>query len=210
MTVTILIVEDNPVAGAFLARVVTESFQDIQAITTATDLRSARRLLGRQAGAQNMPLPDGNAAPVNAPSHAPFRVILIDLDLPDGSGLALLQELHDYPATRIVTTHYADDEQLLPALQAGADGYLLKEERFELLVEELQRIVRHQPSLAPSLARQVLQLLQPSQSLSAIEADVLTQLSKGLSTKEVARQLDIKWLDVYGHIQTVYGKLSAS
>jgi len=87
---------------------------------------------------------------------------------------------------------------------------LLKEERFELLVEELQRIVRHQPSLAPSLARQVLQLLQPSQSLSAIEADVLTQLSKGLSTKEVARQLDIKWLDVYGHIQTVYGKLSAS
>lgn len=210
MTLPILIVEDNPVAGAFLARVVTESFQDIQAITTAADLRSARRLLGHRAGEQVWPLPDGNAAPFNAPSNAPFRVVLIDLDLPDGSGLALLRELRHYPATCIVTTHYADDEQLLPALQAGADGYLLKEERFEVLVEELQRIVRHHPSLAPSLARQVLQFLQPSQSLSAIEADVLTQLSKGLSTKEVARQLDIKWLAVYGHIQAIYGKLSTN
>lgn len=196
MTATILIVEDNPVSSAFLTRVVTESFQDITAIKTAADIRTARKLLGL-----------GNNADQPA---SPFRLILIDLDLPDGSGLALLRELRDYPATRIVTTHYADDEPLLPALQAGAEGYLLKEERFEVLVEELQRIVRHHPSLAPSLARQVLQFLQPSQRLSTIEADVLTQLSKGLSTKEVARQLDIKWLDVYGHIQAVYGKLSAS
>lgn len=202
MTVPILIVEDNPVASDFLARVVAESFQDIQTITPATDARHARRLLGPRAGEP--------ASAASAPSGEPFGLVLIDLDLPDDSGLALLRELRDYPATRIVTTHYADDEQLLPALQAGADGYLLKEERFEVLVEELQRIVRRQPAIAPSLARQILQCLQARETLSAIETDVLMHLSKGLSTKEVARQLSIKWLDIYSHIQSVYGKLRAT
>lgn len=199
MTATILIVEDNPVSSAFLTRVVTESFQDIAAIKTAANARTARKLLGL-----------GNNADK---AISPFRLILVDLDLPggpDGSALALLRELHNYPATRIVTTHYADDEPLLPALQAGADGYLLKEDRFEVLVEALQKIVQHQPSLAPALARQVLQFLQPSQTLSAIETDVLTHLSKGLSSKEVARQLGIKWLDVYGHIRSVYGRLHSN
>ena len=80
----------------------------------------------------------------------------MDLELPDGSGLELLSELSLYPATRIVTTLYSDDEHLFPALQCGADGYLLKEDRFEVLVEELQKIVRGQPPLSPAIARRLL------------------------------------------------------
>ena len=86
----------------------------------------------------------------------PFKLILVDLELPDGNGMDLLAELVHYPATKIVTTLYSDDDHLFPALQRGADGYLLKEDRFEVLVEELQKIVRGQPPLSPAIARRLL------------------------------------------------------
>ena len=70
--------------------------------------------------------------------------------------MELLAELGAYPATKIVTTLYSDDDHLFPALQCGADGYLLKEDRFEVLVEELQKIVRGQPPLSPAIARRLL------------------------------------------------------
>ena len=142
MPVKVLIVEDNPVARSFLTRVVRESFSDALVITEAGDLETARRQIG--------PLRDGVQA------VDPFKLILVDLELPDGNGMELLAELGAYPATKIVTTLYSDDDHLFPALQCGADGYLLKEDRFEVLVEELQKIVRGQPPLSPAIARRLL------------------------------------------------------
>jgi two-component system nitrate/nitrite response regulator NarL len=142
MSVKVLIVEDNPVARSFLCRVVRESFSDAIAITEAGDLESARRQIG--------PL-NGRQEPAD-----PFKLVLVDLELPDGNGMELLAELAKYPATKIVTTLYSDDDHLFPALQCGADGYLLKEDRFEVLVEELQKIVRGQPPLSPAIARRLL------------------------------------------------------
>lgn len=142
MAVKVLIVEDNPVARSFLTRVVRESFSDALVITEAGDLETARRKVGSQ--------------PVGEPGVEPFKLILVDLELPDGNGMELLTELVQYPATKIVTTLYSDDDHLFPALQCGADGYLLKEDRFEVLVEELQKIVRGQPPLSPAIARRLL------------------------------------------------------
>jgi DNA-binding NarL/FixJ family response regulator len=142
MPVKVLIVEDNPVARSFLTRVVRESFSDTLVITEAGDLETARRQIG--------PLREGVQA------VDPFKLILVDLELPDGNGMELLAELGTYPATKIVTTLYSDDDHLFPALQCGADGYLLKEDRFEVLVEELQKIVRGQPPLSPAIARRLL------------------------------------------------------
>ena len=142
MAVKVLIVEDNPVARSFLTRVVRESFSDTLMITEAGDLETARRHVG----------PQGSGAPATDP----FKLILADLELPDGNGMELLAELVHYPATKIVTTLYSDDDHLFPALQCGADGYLLKEDRFEVLVEELQKIVRGQPPLSPAIARRLL------------------------------------------------------
>ena len=142
MPIKVLILEDNPVARSFLNRVVRESFTDTIGITEAGDLESARREL--------------SAAPAASAAADLFRLILVDLELPDGSGLELLTELARYPATKIVTTLYSDDDHLFPALQCGADGYLLKEDRFEVLVEELQKIVRGQPPLSPAIARRLL------------------------------------------------------
>ena len=144
MAVKVLIMEDNPVARSFLCRVVRESFSDAQQITEAGDLESARRHIALAGG------------PTGLHGVDPFRLILVDLELPDGNGLELLAELSQYPATKIVTTLYSDDDHLFPALQRGADGYLLKEDRFEVLVEELQKIVRGQPPLSPAIARRLL------------------------------------------------------
>src|SRR5690606_16321856 len=108
------------------------------------DLESARRHVASQGGQAGIDPAD------------PFKLILVDLELPDGNGMELLAELSQYPATKIVTTLYSDDDHLFPALQRGADGYLLKEDRFEVLVEELQKIVRGQPPLSPAIARRLL------------------------------------------------------
>ena len=226
MSVKVLILEDNPVARSFLCRVVRESFSDAIAITEAGDLESARRHIG--------PLSAGRE-PVD-----PFKLILVDLELPDGNGMELLAELVKYPATKIVTTLYSDDDHLFPALQCGADGYLLKEDRFEVLVEELQKIVRGQPPLSPAIARRLLthfrqgaavdsspvplnsgfQSSRPvpmgrgapldHERLTPRESEVLTYLSKGFTIKEIANLMGIKWFTVNDHIKSIYKKLNVS
>jgi len=148
MPVKVLILEDNTVARSFLCKVVRESFSDELEIVESSDLEAARREI-RQSLAEG-----GN----------PFRLFLVDLELPDGSGMELLKELSQTPGLKIVSTLYSDDEHLFPALQLGAGGYLLKEDRFEVLVEELQRIVRGQPPLSPAIARRLLGHFRPGSS----------------------------------------------
>jgi DNA-binding NarL/FixJ family response regulator len=235
MAVKVLIVEDNPVARAFLCRVVRDSFSDAIAITEAGDLETARRHIGLQPGRPLAPGPD------------PFKLMLLDLELPDGNGLELLAQLTQYPATKVITTLYSDDDHLFPALQCGADGYLLKEDRFEVLVEELQKIVRGQPPLSPAIARRLLthfrhgdyggtryndsgfnaqeaaptQQAQPPipmdpadkldyERLTPRENEVLTYLSKGFTIKEIASLMGIKWFTVNDHIKSIYKKLNVS
>src|SRR3954467_10616529 len=90
MAIKVLIVEDNPVARSFLCRVVRESFSDVIVITEAGDLETARRQIG----------------PIDAtgtqPPLDPYKLVLVDLELPDGNGMELLAELARYPATKIV------------------------------------------------------------------------------------------------------------
>ncbi len=237
MPLKVLIVEDNPVARSFLAKVVRESFSDQLMISEASDLVSARRRISesRQPGADA-----GSAGGVE--SHL-FKLMMVDLELPDGNGMELLAELSvsGYPATKIVTTLYSDDEHLFPALQCGADGYLLKEDRFEVLVEELQKIVRGQPPLSPAIARRLLTHFRPEGAtgtptalntpsafqssrqssfhpvqplehdrLTPRESEVLTYLSKGFTIKEIANLMGIRWFTVNDHIKSIYKKLNVS
>ncbi len=229
MAVKVLILEDNPVARGFLARVVRESFSDTIQIIEAGDLETAR---------QQVKLAGG---PTGIHGADPFKLVLVDLELPDGSGLELLAALAQYPATKVVTTLYSDDDHLFPALRKGADGYLLKEDRFEVLVEELQKIVRGQPPLSPAIARRLLTHFrhddgeEPAQlgafastghapthrpvairqvpeheRLTPRESEVLTYLSKGFTIKEIANLMGIKWFTVNDHIKSIYKKLNVS
>jgi two-component system nitrate/nitrite response regulator NarL len=231
MAVKVLILEDNPVARAFLCRVVRESFSDVITITEAGDLEAARKQIALAGGSSGLHGVD------------PFKLILVDLELPDGNGMDLLAELGHYPATKIVTTLYSDDDHLFPALQRGADGYLLKEDRFEVLVEELQKIVRGQPPLSPAIARRLLTHFRSGnegdvggvlssglsstgfsaskpvplmekpldhERLTPRESEVLTYLSKGFTIKEIASLMGIKWFTVNDHIKSIYKKLNVS
>ena len=173
MAVKVLIVEDNPVARSFLCRVVRESFSDTIVITEAGDLESARRSIATQSG-------PSAAAPID-----PFKLVLVDLELPDGNGMELLAELARYPATKIVTTLYSDDDHLFPALQCGADGYLLKEDRFEVLVEELQKIVRGQPPLSPAIARRLLTHFRQGVGGAGVDSG-FAPLASGLQSSRTA------------------------
>ena len=216
MAVKVLVVENNPVARAFLSRVVRESFSDDIEIAEAADLESARQQL---------------AALPKEKEDDRYKLILVDLELPDSNGLDLLSMLTEYPAIKIVTTLYSDDDTLFPALQCGADGYLLKEDRFEVVVEDLQKIVRGQPPLSPAIARRLLSLFRGesdsgfsisrpaplaspgtlgSERLSPRENEVLTYLSKGFTIKEIANLMGIKWLSVNDHIKGIYTKLKRS
>lgn len=166
MAVKVLIIEDNPVARSFLCRVVRESFSDAMEITEAGDLEGARRHVARltQEGVESG-----------------FKLILVDLELPDGNGMEFLAELAGSPAVKVVTTLYSDDDHLFPALQCGADGYLLKEDRFEVLVEELQRIVRGQPPLSPAIARRLLSHFRPGSTGDSGPMSLSGGLNSGFS-----------------------------
>ncbi|GKQ59378.1 DNA-binding NarL/FixJ family response regulator [Sphaerotilus sulfidivorans] len=198
MPIRVLIVEDNAVARGFLARVVRESFSDELSFVEAAGIEAASAALDLQG--------DGTEA---------FRLILCDLEQPDQAGLTLLARLAGYPAIRIATTLHSDDDHLFPALQCGASGYLLKEDRFEVLVEELQRIVRGQPPLSPSMARRMQAFLRAqnlpegdARALTPRESEVLLQISKGFTVKEIARLMGMKGQMVNEHIRGAYRKLA--
>jgi len=208
MPLNVLIIEDNPVTRQFLNRVVRESFSDELTLSEVGTSEAALALLASHA---------------NQPDAA-FQLILVDLELPNGQGMEVLQALAPAKAVKIATTLYSDDEHLFPALQCGADGYLLKEDRFEVAVEELQRIVRGKPPLSPAIARRMLSHFKPAPvaghasppalpeaaRLSLREMEVLSYLSKGFTLKEIANLMGIKWFTVNEHIQAIYLKLKLS
>ena len=87
-----------------------------------------------------------------------FKLALIDLGLPDGSGVDVVAALREAQpeCQSVVVTIHDDDDHLFPALQAGAFGYLLKEQARELIAEQLNRMSQGEPPLSPSIARRVI------------------------------------------------------
>jgi DNA-binding NarL/FixJ family response regulator len=154
------------------------------------------------------------------------ELALIDLGLPDGAGLEVIRRLRDTQpqAISVVITIFDDDAHLFPALQAGAFGYLLKEQPRELLVNQLMRITQGEPPLSPAIARRVLAYFAHAhtrrvQSLQAMEArialterenDVLLRVSKGFTLPEIAKQLSISRHTVADHVKQIYRKLGVS
>ncbi|MBL2213715.1 response regulator transcription factor, partial [Klebsiella pneumoniae] len=105
----------------------------------------------------------------------------------------------------VVVTIHDDDDHLFPALQAGAFGYLLKEQSREQLSEQLHRISQGEPPLSPSIARRVIQYftaqarLQPAHPIDTVtphvqlterENEVLLRVAKGFTLPEIGQQLN--------------------
>jgi DNA-binding NarL/FixJ family response regulator len=154
-----------------------------------------------------------------------FDLALIDLGLPDGSGVDVVTRLRDLQpeAQSVVVTIHDDDEHLFPALQAGAYGYILKEQARELITEQLHRISQGEPPLSPSIARRVIAHFTakstphaaPSNSLPAVslterETEVLLRVAKGFTLPEIGVQLGLSRHTIADYVKQIYRKLNVS
>jgi DNA-binding NarL/FixJ family response regulator len=155
-------------------------------------------------------------------SAIPFQLALIDLGLPDGSGVDVVSALRESQpeAQSVVVTIHDDDEHLFPALQAGAFGYILKEQPRELIAEQLQRISSGEPPLSPSIARRVIAYfaaqekpradLMPHVQLTERESEVLLRVAKGFTLPEIGVQLSLSRHTIADYVKQIYRKLNVS
>ncbi len=154
-----------------------------------------------------------------------FDLALVDLGLPDGSGVDVVTKLRDMQpdAQSVVVTIHDDDEHLFPALQAGAFGYILKEQARELITEQLQRISQGEPPLSPSIARRVMAYFSakakpqaqsanamPVVNLTDRESEVLLRVAKGYTLPEIGVQLGLSRHTIADYVKQIYRKLNVS
>lgn len=147
-----------------------------------------------------------------------FDLAVLDLNLPDGSGIEVLKRLcRERPDTQCVIATVADDDNsLFDSLRAGAKGYLLKSEPPHKLAEHLHGIIGGQPPLSPSMASRVIAYFsephRPDSELdnvlTARERQVLTLIAQGASRKLIARELDISAYTAADHVKAIYKKLN--
>ncbi len=163
------------------------------------------------------------AEAVLGPESAP-DLALIDLGLPDGSGVRMIERLAGNPSTLcVVATIFDDDAHLFPALRAGAQGYVLKDMAQQDLVAMLLGIADGQPPLSPSIARRLLRHFGPvapaaaaaepdteSTKLTEREKSVLQLIGKGLTVVEAASALDLSRHTCAGYVKDIYRKLRVS
>ncbi|MFJ8957799.1 response regulator [Lentzea sp. NPDC102401] len=189
--ITLLIVDDHPVVrdglrGMFGAdprfEVVGEAADGAEAVATGERLR-----------------PD---------------VILMDLRMPGTDGVAAIRELAErgVPSRVLVLTTYDTDSHVLPAIEAGATGYLLKEAPREELVRAVEAAARGQAVLSPTVATRLLsQVRKPAPApLSQRELEVLELIAQGATNREAGKRLFISETTVKTHLLHVYAKLGVN
>jgi len=146
-------------------------------------------------------------------------VILLDLMMPNKSGIEAIQDIKDEDpdAKILVVTSFGEDEQVFPAIKAGALGYLLKDSSPRELLAALREVYRGEPSLHPSVALKLIrELNQPSQpeaegtSLTEREVEVLKLVAQGLSNHEICETLVIAERTVSKHVSSIIEKLHVS
>ena len=208
MTLTIAIIEDNPEFLATFKQIIANTI-DLSVLAVATDCASARKML------------QGKAA----------DVLLVDLGLPDGSGLELIREASQrWPSCDVmVVSVFGNQQNVLAALAAGATGYLLKDGDAGDLAEQIRILKAGGSPISPVIARQLLAHLNGNSPiettlvieqkateahaedlLSAQEKLVLTLASKGYNYDEVAARLEISRHTVATYVKRCYKKLQVN
>lgn len=198
MNIRIAIVDDN----SFLIQVVAEKlsfFNDLKLKTTALN---GLEIIDKLNENQNIDL------------------ILMDIEMPVLNGIEATEQIKQrYPQIKIIMlTVFDDDENIFKAIQAGADGYLLKEVNAQDLYNGIKETMEGGAAMTPSIAMKTLKLLRnpldlksslelDNVKLTAREVEVLEQLSKGLSYSLIADNLVLSVGTVRKHIENIYKKL---
>lgn len=201
---SLLIVDDDEALRRRLERVANRVLPGVPC-THAASLAEARTRMGQQ----------------------PFSTVLLDVNLPDGSGLDLLPWMRDNaPVTEaVVVSSLGDDATVLQAIRGGAVGYLLKNGSDAEMEISLASMQRGGAPIDPVIARRILTLMgspaQPAQAavpasaqaaaegaLTERERDVLQYVARGHSNREIAKELGLSINTVECHAKNIYRKLS--
>jgi DNA-binding NarL/FixJ family response regulator len=138
-------------------------------------------------------------------------VVLMDLQMPDLDGPAAIATLREQaPEIRVlVLTTYGTDADITRAVDAGATGYLLKDAPREQLFGAVRAAARGESVLSPSVATRVLGRMRApaEEALSPRELEILQAVARGLSNKEIGRQLYVSEATVKTHLLRIFGKL---
>lgn len=153
-------------------------------------------------------------------------VLLVDLGLPDGSGIDVVRAAHvRWPACNImVSTTFGDESHVMQSLEAGASGYLLKDSAPERLVLEIRSLHGGGSPISPLIARQILMRFRPPETspagaaerpdaksqvapLSAREREVLEFITKGFASNEIAALMSVSPHTVLTYVRRIYAKL---
>ena len=196
--IRVMIVEDDPSFLNRFVKIVTSS-EELELFSAVRDGASARNSLAQGA-------PD---------------VLLVDLGLPDVSGIEIIRETtRRYPETDIVViTVFGDEEHVLASVEAGATGYLLKDSLPEEFVGMILELRAGGSPVSPTIARRLLEKLRPAKDaarlpaedgseLSRRESETLSLIAKGFSFAEIAELLEISPHTVTTYVKKIYQKLA--
>lgn len=191
----VLLVDDLADALAIVRAAVEAAFPGVHC-TAAGGAREAMALVGARA----------------------FDLALVDLSLGDGHGRDVIARLAQCQpqCAIVVSTIHDDDENLFQALQAGAQGYLLKDHPVPWLTAQLQGMAQGQLPLSPAIARRLLRHFHrpdatpvvAAQDLSQREREVLGLLAQGVRLADIGAVLGISRHTVGDHVKHIYRKLN--
>lgn len=189
--ITVLIADDHPVVR--------------QGLRTFLDLQEDLHVVAEAA--------DGEEAVARAAELVP-DVVVMDLVMPKVDGIEAIRGIRDVsPSTRVlVLTSFLDDDRVLPAVKAGAAGYLLKDVEPAELAAAIRTVTRGEALLHPTVAAKVVQELaarerSPAAELTERELEVLRLLARGLSNKAIALELQVSEKTVKTHVSNILAKL---
>ena len=158
----------------------------------------------------------------------PISLALIDLGLPDGNGIEIIEKIRalESNALILVISAWSTQESLFGAIKAGATGYVLKERDDAEVLLSIRSILRGGAPIDPFIAREILRQIAASEHedtviapqsseaepslLTAREKEILNLVAQGLSNREIAEQLFVSRYTVESHIKHIYRKLSVT
>ena len=160
------------------------------------------------------------AEAIEAAAKAKPDVVIMDVRLPDGSGVEACRAIREaQPETRVIMlTSYADDEALFASIIAGASGYLLKQTRGQAVVDAIQTVAAGRSLLDPDVTGKVLERVRKGReqedpkiaSLTDQERKVLEQLAEGKTNREIGTVLFLSEKTVKNYVSRILDKLGLS